>query len=83
MLVYSQCVQETNVPEDDVETVNCPPRDREGTLTQPQAEANKEHHDGQKVTHVEIVAEPHLYFLAYFTCFRHKHLRKERDTSKT
>lgn len=75
LLVNSQEVQESHIPEDDIKTINCPPRDKGFTSTQPQTEANKEGDNGQKVGQIKIVAEPHLNFLAYFACFRHKHLK--------
>lgn len=79
LLVDSQDVEESHVPEDDIETINCPARDEGIPSTQPQAKADKEGHNGQKVRHIEIVTEPHLYLLTYFACFRHKHLGKKGE----
>lgn len=79
LLVDSQDIQEPHVPEDDIETIHRPPGDEGNTSTQPQAKANKEGHNGQKVRHIEIVTEPHLYLLAYFACFRHEHLDKKGE----
>lgn len=79
LLVNSQNIQESHVPEDDIETIHRPPGDEGFTSGQPQAKADKEGHNGQKVGHIKIVTKPHLYLLAYFACFRHKHLEKKRD----
>ena len=76
-MVDSQDIQESHIPEDDIETVNCPARDEGITSAQPQAKADKEDHNGQKIGHIEIVTEPHLYLLAYFAGFRHEHLEKK------
>lgn len=78
LLVHSQDIHESHVPEDDIQTIHRPPGDKGFSSSQPQAEANKEGHDGQKVGQIEIVTEPHLYLLAYFACFRHKHLEKKQ-----
>lgn len=83
LLVDSQDIQESNVPEDNIETIHRPPRDEGFSSTQPQAKADKEGHNGQKVGHIEIVTEPHLYLLAYFACFRHEHLEKKRDMEES
>lgn len=77
LLVDGQDIQESHVPEYNIETIHSPPRDKGFSSTQPQPKANEEGHNGQKVRYIEIVAEPHLYLLAYFACFRHKHLEKK------
>lgn len=77
LLVDSQDIQESHIPEDDIEAIHCPPGHKGLASTQPQAKANKEGHNGQKVGDIEIIIEPHLYLLAYFACLRHKHLEKE------
>lgn len=78
LLVDGQDIHESHVPEDDIETIDNSPGDKNISPCQPQPEANKEGGDGQKVTYIEIVTEPHLYLLAYFACFRHKHLQNKR-----
>lgn len=78
LLVDSQDIKESHVPENDIETIHSPPKHNGIFPTQPQPKANKEGCNGQKVGYIKIVTEPHLYLLAYFACFRHKHLKKKR-----
>lgn len=49
LLVDSQDIQESHVPEYDIETIHRPPGDKGFSSTQSQAKANKEGHNGQKV----------------------------------
>lgn len=78
LLVDRQDIHESHVPEDDIETIDHSPGDEDFSSGQPKPEANKEGCNGQKVTDIEIVTEPHFYLLAYFSSFRHKHLKNKR-----
>lgn len=78
LLVDGQDIHESHVPEDDIETIHDSPGDKGFSSGQPKPEADEEGCNGQKVTNVGIVTEPHLDLLAYFSSFRHKHLQNKR-----
>ncbi len=81
LLIDSQDIQQTHIPEDNVQTVNDPARDKHVPRAEAQAEAHEEHQDRQKIRNVEVVAEPDFNLLTDFASFRHEHLeRKHKGT---
>lgn len=77
VLVYSKDVEDSDVPEDDVDTVDDPPIAHGRFVLQSQQQTQQEDGDGHQVCDIPVILQPHADLLLQLAWLRHQDLPTE------
>ena len=79
ILVHAEDVQQTDIPINDVHTVDDPPVTPEGLILKTKDHSHREEKDGEEVCDVPVLLKPHLHLLQQLARLRHQDLRGSRE----
>lgn len=63
VFVHAEDVQQTDVPINDVHTIDNPPIAPEGLVLETKDHSNREQKDGYEVRDIPVLLQPYLHFL--------------------